>query len=350
MKSFFPRDVPSDDAGRRAYAAELLRGFATRAYRRPVEEDSLERLVDLAETSRAGGEAFEAGIAQAMTAALASPQFLFREEVAAAGSKQDRFPLIDEYSLASRLSYFFWSSMPDAEMMKLAAEGHLREDLDKQIDRMLADPKAAAFFEHFVGQWLRSRAIETVQINDRAVLSRETAPQVRGRRSNRERFFELFRKGENRTPEENAEFARVRESFQRNSGRGPQFALTPEVRTAMRRETELLFEHIVKHDRPLLELLDSDYTFLNEPLARHYQIEGVSDNEVQGNDMRLVPLPKGSVRGGVLTQGDDARRDVESRSHVPCETGPVRARELAWITAGGTTPEHPGAGRREGSV
>ena len=141
-RRFFPEAVPAGAAERRVYARKILESFASRAYRRPVDPATADRLVRLAESvySRSG-HTFEAGIAQAMTVILASPRFLFREEASSPGDSGPH-PFLDEYSLASRLSYFFWSSMPDAQLTHLAATGKLRENLKPQVARLLADPRA----------------------------------------------------------------------------------------------------------------------------------------------------------------------------------------------------------------
>ena len=294
---FFPKPVPESADERRRYARELLANFADRAFRRPAEQESVERLVKLAESVYTQKDkTFEEGIAQAMTAVLASPRFLFREEgveVAAPG----QHPLIDEYALASRLSYFLWSSMPDDELFRLAREHKLRKELDRQVARMLADPRSSELVRHFTGQWLQARDIESVEINARAVVARDNVldPKVQ---QQRERFRELIRKPqESLTDEEKKELAELRTAFM-NSFRRSGFELTGELRRSMRRETEMAFDYVLRKDRSLLELLDCDYTFLNEPLAKYYGIENV-----QGADMRLVKLPEDSPRGGILTQG-----------------------------------------------
>lgn len=296
-EQFFPREVPRSDSDRRAYARELLSSFAERAFRRPVDEETVERLVDLAEfVYNDAGETFESGIAKAMTAVLASPRFIFREEFAEPDDRSP-YPLIDEHSLASRLSYFLWSSMPDEELIRLANQHQLRANLDAQVKRMLDDERSQAFIENFVGQWLKARAVESIQISARSVLRRESPPDPEAEKR-RERFFELYRKGDERTAEEEKEFEEVGRAFRAAFRDGPGVDLTYDIRRAMRRETEMLFEHIVKNDRSLLELVNSNYTFLNEALAEHYGIEGV-----KGEQMRMVELPAGSLRGGVLTQG-----------------------------------------------
>ena len=162
---FFPRDEPPAEAGpRREYAREVLSAFAMRAYRRPATARTLDKLVALAEfTYEQPDKTFEAGVAQAMTAILASPRFLFRLE--APLESEDTFPFVDEYSLASRLSYFLWSTMPDAELFELAGQGQLRQKLDTQIDRMMNDKRSDSFVRNFVGQWLRSRDVEHVSLD-----------------------------------------------------------------------------------------------------------------------------------------------------------------------------------------
>lgn len=311
---FFPKDPPADPAERKAYARQLLGQFATRAFRRPVEAATKDRLATLAESiwSHQGGT-FEAGVSQAMAAVLASPRFLFREEFDAANST-DRYPLIDEYSLASRLSYFFWSTAPDAELIDLASKNQLRANLDRQLARLLSDPRSGEFFRHFTGQWLQTRDIEGVPINAGAVIARDEPADPAAERR-RTRFRELIRKPpEKLTEAEKKELQEFRASFPRNFRRFREFELTGDLRRAMRRETEMLFEHIIKENRSLLEILDCDYTFLNERLAKYYGIDGVS-----GDEMRLVKLPPNSPRGGVLTQGT-----ILAVTSNPDRTSPVK--------------------------
>ena len=295
---FFPREVPADALQRREYARELLSEFAGRAFRRPADAEVVDRLVDLAMAMEATGETFEAGVAAAMTAVIASPRFIFREEFPVAGSPEE-YPLIDEYSLASRLSYLLWSSMPDAELMQLAADGQLRANLDSQIERLLADKRSSALQENFVGQWLQSRAVEGIPISARAILQREAAADPDADRR-RQRFGEL-RAIENRTPEQQAEFDEILKQFRESFGRFRRFELSGEVRRGMKAETEAVFKYILDENRSLLELIDADYTFLNEPLAKFYEMEGIG--EIEGDQLRRVELPEDSLRGGLLTQG-----------------------------------------------
>lgn len=273
---FFPRGpAPADAAGRERYATELLRDFATRAFRRPVEEARLTQLVGLAQRVYAEpGRTFEEGIGRAMMAVLASPRFLFRVEVPSPeASPSSRHAAIDEFALASRLSYFLWSTMPDAELFGLAQRGELRRQLAAQMKRMIADPKAQAFVRNFTGQWLQARDVESVPINARVVLG----PDAPRNRDGRIEFDSAFRK-------------------------------------LMRSETERYFEHLVREDRDLIELVDSDYAFLNERLARHYGVPGVV-----GEELRRVTLPPDSPRGGVITQGT-----VLAVTSNPTRTSPVK--------------------------
>jgi hypothetical protein len=294
---FFPGPDPTNPQERRAYAVKVLESFASRAYRRPVDRETVDRLVQLAEASAAKpGRTFEESMAQAMTVVLASPRFLFRGEETVSNST-DSYPLIDEYSLASRLSYFLWSSMPDEELFRLAAQNKLRQNLSAQLSRMLADKRSDEFIRNFGGQWLQARNIDSANVNAFAVLSKEQPRDPKAEQM-RARFRELVRKPrEELTDAEKKELEQARASFGRRFGRFRQFALTGDLRRAMRQETELAFEHVVRNDRSLLELLDANYTFLNERLAKFYDIEGVS-----GEQMRKVTLPANSLRGGILTQ------------------------------------------------
>jgi hypothetical protein len=311
---FFPREVPESPADRRQYAHALLERFATRAQRRPVVPATVDRLAALAESVYSQpGQSFEAGIAQAFTAVLASPGFLFREEVAVAGST-DKYPLIDEYALASRLSYFLWATMPDEELTRLAAAGKLRQNLPAQVARMIADARSEELFRHFVGQWLQARDIESVPINAFAVITRDE-PQDPEAERRRARFRELNRKpADQLTASEKKELEAVRTTFLRSFRRFRQFELNGELRRAMRRETEMSFGYVIRENRSLLELIDSDYTFLNERLAKHY---GITD--VTGDEMRKVVLPPRSPRGGVLTQAS-----VLAVTSNPDRTSPVK--------------------------
>jgi len=328
---FFPGVVPGNPQERREYGRTLLKAFVTRAYRRPVDGETVDRLVRLAEaTSAKPGQTFEAGMAQAMTVVLASPRFLYREEGTVPNST-DRYPLLDEYSLASRLSYFLWSSMPDKELFGLAAENKLRHNLSAQVSRMLTDKRSSEFVRNFSGQWLQARSIDSVNVNAFAVLSKEQPidPKAEEKRA---RFRELVRKPlETLTDAEKKELEEARANFGRRSQRFAQFELTGNLRRAMRQETEMTFEHLVRNDRSLLELIESDYTFLNERLAKFYGIDGVT-----GEQMRKVTLPANSPRGGILTQGT-----VLIVTSNPDRTSPVKRGLYILDNILGTPPPAP---------
>jgi mono/diheme cytochrome c family protein len=329
---FFPRDVPPSPEARRRYARELLTQFATRAYRRPLDEPTVDRLGTIVETECSRGQTFEAGVARAMMVVLASPRFLFRVEGVEPGS-QDHYPLIDEYALASRLSYFLWSSVPDDELFRLAGEHKLRANLSAQVKRMLADARSGEFFRNFVGQWLQTRDVDKVLINAAAILSRDE-PRDPAADRRRARFRELNRKApETLTAKEKEELKQVRSTFFRSFRRFREFELGRDLRLAMRRETEMLFEHVVRQDRSLAELLDCNYTFLNERLAKYYGIDGV-----KGDAMRLVSLPPGSPRGGVLTQGT-----MLTVTSNPDRTSPVKRGLFILENILGTPPPPPPA-------
>ena len=328
-EKFFPGVIPEDAAKRNEYTRRLLKTFATKAYRRPVDDATLDRLVKLVE-EHAVGRTYEAGVAQAMTVILASPRFLFREEGVIPGPAGVH-PLIDEYSLASRLSYFLWSSMPDEELFRLAGEGRLRAELPAQFTRMLADPKSNEFVRNFVGQWLMVRGVDGIAISARDVVLRDEAPNPEAEK-NRDRFRELNRKPqESITEDEKKELYALLAAFRRGARRFAQFELNGDLRRAMKRETEMQFDYILRNDRSLLELLDCDYTFLNEKLAKHYGVPGVT-----GDQMRLVKLPADSPRGGVLTQGT-----VLTVTSNPNRTSPVKRGLFILDNILGTPPPPP---------
>lgn len=329
---FFPKPVPESASERRDYARELLGDFASRAFRRPVDKEIDDRLVALAEgIYDQPGKTFEAGVAEGMVAVLASPRFIFREEeIEPAGGAQN-YALVDEYSLASRLSYFLWSSMPDQELFQQAAAGTLRKNLSAEVARMLADKRSDALEKNFVGQWLQVRDIDTVPIDARGVLTREQKPDPQ-KDAQQKRFRELNDKPDGTlTKEEKVELATLRTAFTKSRRQQPRADLTSEIRRAMRQETESVFAYILRDDRSLLELLDSDYTFLNERLARHYGM-----TNVVGQEMRLVMLSPDSPRGGILTEGT-----VLAVTANPTRTSPVKRGVFILDNILGTPPLPP---------
>jgi hypothetical protein len=221
--------------------------------------------------------------------------------------------------------------MPDQELMRLAAEGKLRENLPAQFERMFNDRRSEQFIRHFVGQWLRARDIQNVIINAVEVM-RHDAPPNEEDITARKRFRELLRKPrEQFTEEQRAEFEQLRQRFAERFREFQSFELNPDLRRSMRRETELVFETVLREDRPLVELLDADYTFLNEQLANHYGIAGV-----KGQKMRLVNLPTDSPRGGILTQGT-----VLAVTSNPDRTSPVKRGLFVLDNILGTPPPPP---------
>ena len=307
---FFTRDVPESASARRAYARELLGWFATKAFRRPVDDATVKRLVSLAEgIYQQPGKTFESGIAEAMVAVLASPRFIFRIEEVEPHSPAGTQPLIDEYALASRLSYFLWSSMPDDELFGLAHDGRLRANQAAQVKRMLEDQRSEALVKNFTGQWLQARDIETVPIDSKAVLAREVKedPDAEKRRA---RFRELAKTPEEKlTPEDKKELETLRAKINKENH---QAELSDDLRRDMRRETEMYFANIIHADRSVIELVESDYTYLNE----NY---GLTNLNVTGSEMRQVKLPADSARGGVITMGT-----VLAVTSNPTRTSPVK--------------------------
>ena len=234
---------PSEDAG---CAKRILSTLARRAYRRPVNDGDIRDLVAFYNEGRADGSGFEAGIENGIRALLVSPQFLFRIERDPANAPPETVYRISDVDLASRLSFFLWSSIPDDELLDVASRGKLKDPavLERQVRRMLADPRSEALVSSFAEQWLYLRNLAAFNPDPR-----------------------LF------------------PDFDNN------------LREAFRRETELFFESIKNEDRSVIDLLQANYTFLNERLAKHYGIPNV-----YGSHFRRVTLPDNSPRGGLLGQ------------------------------------------------
>ncbi|XZE43114.1 DUF1592 domain-containing protein [Pirellulaceae bacterium SH467] len=286
---FFSRSEPPDaPEQRKEYALELLERFASRAFRGPVERSTVERLVAISEGKwRLPGATFEAGIGEAMVSVLASPRFLFRIDPPLESDENRSYGPTDERTLAARLSYFLWSTMPDDELNGLAEKGALRANLGTQVDRMLRDPKASQFVSNFVGQWLRTRDVTQIAIDPLVVL---------GHQEEYERLRDAFRGRFRRRPGEPVDPSEQKDRARFQELREVAERFNADLKRAMRRETEMLVEYIVEEDKSLLDLFDCNYTFLNERLADHYGIPGV-----RGDEMRRVELPPDSPRGGVMT-------------------------------------------------
>ncbi|MEO8314419.1 MAG: DUF1592 domain-containing protein [Pseudomonadota bacterium] len=236
---------PATAADEPECAGKIFAQLATRAYRRPVKTTDTTILAPVMAAYQEGRRQgdFDIGIQHGLARVLVDPRFLFRLEADPANAVAGTAHKISDIELASRLSFFLWSSVPDDELLTVAAAGRLSRpvELEKQVSRMLADPKADALTENFAAQWLTLRTLATV------------APDDPG--------------------------------FDNN------------LRRAMGEETEMLFTSILRENRPITTLLDANYTFLNERLARHYGIQGI-----RGSNMRRVELPANSPRRGVLGQ------------------------------------------------
>ncbi len=325
---FFATPIPDGQgsAGRAArleYARATLSRFATKAYRRPLEAGTAQRLATFAESIyRQRGKSFEQGVAHAMAAVLASPHFLFRIEAPAGLPADAHSAYIDEYSLASRLSYFLWSTMPDDPLIALAERGELRKNLAAQVQRMLADPRADNLAQNFTGQWLQVRDVPGIAINTREILVRDA-----GVEKTLQELRAAWRRGDEHTAKVLA--TQVDKAVEEQGKGIAEF--DGALRGSMRRETEMYFAHVVREDRPITEFLDSNYTFLNDKLAKLY---GVPD--ITGSELRLVTLPAGSPRGGVLTQG--ASLVVTSN---PDRTSPVKRGLFVLSNFLGTPPPPP---------
>jgi hypothetical protein len=250
----------------RSNPRRMVSEFARRAWRRPLQSNEVDGLMTLYTTARNSGASFENAIKQPMKAVLVSPYFLFQ---AADPSS--------EFALASRLSYFLWSSMPDDELLGLAERGALRPNLDAQVKRMLASPKSHALAENFAGQWLEIRNLQFL------------APD--------KKMFPDFDEG---------------------------------LRAAMRTETEMFFDSMVHEDRGILDFLTADYTFVNERLAQYYGLAGV-----KGAEFRKVSLA-GTPRRGVLTQAS-----VLTLTSNPTRTSPVERGKWVLENLLGTPPPPP---------
>ncbi|MBT6959167.1 MAG: DUF1592 domain-containing protein [Opitutae bacterium] len=246
-------------------AREILSPFASRAFRRPASKNELDRLMLLFRMGQKDKLGFEKSVALAIKAILVSPSFLFRGEVQPSPDNPHSVHPVDEFALASRLSYFLWSTMPDRELLGLAWKGQLRENIELQVQRMLADNRSTALARNFAGQWLELRNLDNV-MPDKDQFSR----------------YNIQLSGD------------------------------------MRQETERFFEHIQRENRSVLEFLEADYTFINERLARHYDIPNV-----RGEHFRRISL-NGTRRGGLLTHAS-----VLTITSNPTRTSPVKRGK--WI-------------------
>lgn len=272
---------------------EVLTRLLRRGYRRPPTENEVEQLTQFVASVQAEGASWEAGVQEAIKVILCSPKFLFRLELDDRPQRSEPYP-INEFQLASRLSYFLWSSIPDDELLELAEKKQLTANLESQVKRMLSAPKASELGRNFGTQWLQIQRLTTV------------APDL-------ERF--------------------------------PYF--TGSLRLAMLKETELFVESIFREDRSVLDLIDADYTFLNQPLANHYGIMDTQGNwrgqknlipggeKIEGRSFRRVKI-QGNSRGGVLSHAS-----VLTVTSNPTRTSPVKRGRWVLEQILGTPPPPP---------
>jgi hypothetical protein len=263
-----------------ACAREIVSALARRAFRRPARPEDLSTLMGFYEAGRAEG-GFDAGVEAALQRILADPHFVYRGEAEAAALTPGKEYAVSDVELASRLSFFLWSSIPDDELLRLAEQGRLKDPavLEQQVRRMLADRRSESLIVNFTGQWLNVRKMQAVE------------PVVT-----------MF------------------PDFDNN------------LREAFRREIELFFASIVREDRSILDLVTADYTFVNERLAKHYGIPNV-----YGSQFRRVTLgPEQDMRRGLLGKG--ALLTVTSQA---ARTSPVNRGQWFLQTFLGVSPPEP---------
>jgi hypothetical protein len=259
--------TPGEETSADRATSAVVGRLASRAFRRPATNDEVSRLTKLAARVRADGGSYEESVQVALQAILVSPHFLFKAEQPRTVDSSGEMPPISQYELATRISYFLWSSMPDDELLLLAHRGELRDRrrLLVKVGRMMQDPRANRFVENFAGQWLQLRNLDLVK------------PDTR-----------LFR------------------------------SFNDDVRQLMRRETLTFFAGVMRANMPVTTLLDAKFTYLNEDLARFYGVAGVS-----GEEFRRVSL-EGTPRGGLLTHAS-----VLTVTSNPTRTSPVKRGK--WI-------------------
>ncbi|PYS28889.1 MAG: hypothetical protein DMG11_11045 [Acidobacteria bacterium] len=255
---------PSSATEEPVCARQIISKLARKAYRRPVTQSDLDNLIGFYQRGRNEGGNFESGIEAAIQLLLASPDFLFRFEPDTANAAPGGVYRISDLDLASRLSFFLWSTIPDEELLSAAAQGLLKDPavLERQVKRMLKDPRAKALVDNFAGQWLYLRNLKTINPD-----------------------FETF----------------------------PDF--DDNLRQAMKKETDLFIESIIREDRSVMELLNANYTFVNERLARHYRMPGI-----YGTDFRRVTL-KDDNRRGLLGQASILTLTSNSTRTSPVSRG-----------------------------
>jgi hypothetical protein len=274
--------APQTAAEEEPCAREILATLAKRAYRRPIEETDLERLMPFYHDGRSQGS-FEAGIQLALRRVLASPAFVFRPEAEPADVAPGAAYFVSDFELATRLSFFLWSSLPDETLLELSAAGRLHEPdvLEAQVRRMLRDPRIEALVENFAGQWLHLRNLETIRPNT------DTYPDFDN-----------------------------------------------DLRQGFKRETELFFASVIDENRSIIDLLTADFTFVDERLARHYGIP-----KVYGSRFRRVHLPPAlDARRGLLGKGGV----LMATSHADRTAPSLRGKWVLENLLGTPPPPPPG--------
>jgi hypothetical protein len=270
-------------AGDEDYVRQIFARFLPQAYRRPVQADEVDALVRRVQTMQEKhGKSFPDAVRAAVASVLVSPAFLFLEEPTGTESKPRD---LTEYELANRLSYLLWSTLPDAELLQLAAQKRLREPgvLRAQVKRMLADPRARQFVENFVGQWMHVREFDTVMVDTRQYKDYDDA-----------------------------------------------------LREASFREPYEFFHELLRADLPVLNLVDSDFAVINERLARHYGIDGV-----KGEQFRWVPLRPEHRRGGILGMAGLLTYLADGTRTLPVRRG-AYVLDVLWNTPAALPPPNAG--------
>lgn len=282
----------SADKSQAEQTREIIGRLLPRAFRRPVTKDEIEAVARFADRAVAKGKKWEVGMQHALTAMLCSPKFLFRPELDDRPDSAEPHP-IGEFELASRLSYFLWSSMPDDELFKLAGEKELSANLEAQVRRMLKDPRSKALIDNFAMKWLHLDSLKTHQADAK--------------------LFPNFDK---------------------------------DLREAMLQETQHFLHNMLREERSLLEMIDADYTFLNQRLASHYRISDTLGNPAGSKVAKKGdPIPRdrfvrvqlqGRERGGLLTQAS-----VLTMTSPQTRTSPVKRGTWVLDTILGTPPPPP---------
>ena len=275
QKEYFK--YPIDRHLRRRAAEAFLKTFLRRAYRREVTSSEINRLLVLVKRGGDNGGSFEDGLRLAVTAILVSPNFLFRWELDGAPDNPKSIRQLNEYELASRLAFFLWRSMPDDRLLDFAKKGLLRKNIESEIRRMIRDSRSYGMVRDFTGQWLGLTNLDVYKPD--------------------KKIFPLF---------------------------------TADLKEDMRRETELLYAHVLKNNLNIKELISADYSFINDRLAAHYQI-----GDIEGTHFRLVSLDN-VQRRGLLGHGS-----ILTVTSDPNRTSPVKRGKFVLDNILGTPPLPP---------